>query len=218
MKDINYLRKLAGLPTILTENVADLPATNDLINNAVNALPAEQQSRYLDALDVLKLAGRSGLAGGEWVTKYREFQPDDQDAKATVMAVASMFNKLVIEKIDMRWRWIIEGAAGINQGLRGAMEDHVSVSSVVMATARRMGIVTLGGLARTVSVQLKMSLDAAHMSVLTVVGNNPKMFQELPDGSYQFNDPVERNGGKSDYSQMFKDMAKNANKSQLGDD
>lgn len=225
--DINRLRRLAGFKAkILNESISQDPATNAKIEELMVGMEPERQSKYLTALEALQNAGRDGLTGKEWVASYKKMRlPDiEADASATVVTCARMFFGTVVEKIGGsladgdRYRWIIDGTSDVPQDLRNAIEKHVNLTSELMKHAQNAESFSQRSLAR-VAMRVGLDSNTAMLAAITFLNHHPGMFTALGGGDYEIKEEFRKKKmSKGDYSQMFKDIANNASRANLGDD
>lgn len=224
--DPNHLRKLAGLPLKesvqyehLEESVSDDPAINLIIDQQIAGLTTDEQTKYLDALEVLKNAP-NGLAWLAWVAAYRAVrdsvkdQPPEADAEEIVKKCARMFFGLCIKKTGLVYSWDDETAAYADEQTRAtAIGGQVDLTNELMAHCRAMtdGTVNIRSLSRIVSNRTRMDPTSAQHVALNFLDAHRGMFTPIGNGEYEFNDLDARAPiGSTNYSQMFRDIAANA--------
>lgn len=218
MTPLNRIRKLSGLP--LNESVADDEAINLIIERELAALPAVEQSKYIDALEVLKNAGTMGLDGRAWVAAYRNLR-DDADAPKTVAACAHMFFELVVRKTGSKYVWSesIGDAPEDYQddpihdpAIQAAVSGQVNLTYELLAYCRQMETVNIRSLSRIVSNRVP-SMDAtmAQQVALNFLDAHRGMFKSIGNDEFEVHDLDARQPkGSTNYSQMFRDIANGA--------
>ncbi len=238
--DPNHLRRLAGLPLNesvqyehLEESVADNEAINRVIDKELAGLSFEEQSKYIDALEVLKNAGPTGLDGRAWVAAYRQVRDTpgaepEADASKVVSAAARMFYELIIGKKDGAYYWdeeignenVAYPEAAVDQPMHDAVAGHVGLTYELMSYAREMGEVSVRSLSRLIMNKTGMvDPTVCQQLALNFLDAQRGNFTSTGDGNYTFHDPDARKPrGTTNYSDMFKGFAANANKADLGDD
>jgi hypothetical protein len=200
--DIKRLLSLSGVKrNVLVESVTNDPEVNSRIDNALKSMSPERQSMYLDAAEILGHAGQAGLTKAEWGAKLAVLRPTD-DCVSIVGTFAAQFVGNFIEKIGDRYRI---GANGSAEAIDGDLETHVEVMSEFMKHTQTMEDFSLNTLAR-VGRRLGLTGEQSMQAARHFMDQHGHMFVELGNGLYAAKDE-DRRGGKTDYSQMFRDIA-----------
>lgn len=217
--NLNRFRKLAGLPLI--ESIADNPEDNEMIEfiMAQEGLTPDQQSKYLDALEVLKNAGKNGLVAPAWVSAYKALRSDD-DAKDIVIAAAKLFYNKFVYKNGSVYYWDTavpeENEDGIDDFTRQAVTAHVDLTYDLIKACEDMDTVSIRSLSRLVMNRMHgVDPVIAQQVALQFLDAHRGMFKPLGDGVYEVNIlDKKKPRGTTDYSSMFKDIANKAAKDQ----
>ena len=218
--DPNHLRKLAGLPLNesvqyehLEESVSDDPAINQLIDQNLAHLDVPEQSKYLDALEALQNAGRTGMTGQQWMAAYRAVRGTNEDDTDVVKTCARLFMGTTIEKVGLNYVWNIDGVsyqddAETPDPLSAAVGGHVDLTYELLAYCRTMETVNIRSLSRIVSNRTRMDPTSAQQIALNFLDAHRGMFTSIGDGEYEVNDlDARKPPGSTNYSQMFRDIA-----------
>jgi hypothetical protein len=138
--DLNRFLRLAGL---VAESVSDDNSINNEIEKLLQAFPADEQTRLIDALDLLKNAGKTGISVAEWVGQLRGLHPE-ADVATSLKSVAKTFTCCVKRVGHKRYGWIetpVErpGIDDVDPATRAAVSAQVGLTYDALAAMRAMG-------------------------------------------------------------------------------
>lgn len=207
--EINDIRTLAGLSPIMEAPEIHFDEETDReIDLKIASFTPEQRQMAYDALDILQGAGAAGIKGGAWLTQLKTLHPQADSAFLTTLTKL-LINERIQRPEPGTFKWIVQGAEyhepvdrnyaqpDENDPMFQMQNDYTVMAGHVMREAKRFsanGPVTLGGLARNLAGAKGIPLQVASTVVMQVISNNPRMFEKNPDGSYNFNDPVNKGG------------------------
>lgn len=179
-------KKIKKITDALMEWVSEEPAINELITKTLEARPAAEQSKFHDALDTLKLSGRPGLTGPQWLAAYQEMRNErSADDAAILQDVARTFYGQVLERVGDRYRWILDGTHDLDQDVRNGVEDQIDDTSELLARAKALGEFNLGALARVLMARGESSAIAL-FKVEHFVMTFPSLIEPIGGGRYRY--------------------------------
>lgn len=229
--DLNYLRRLSGLPLMETY---DNEAYREIERLVADREPREQ-SKLIDALEVLQAAGKTGLTAQEWVAGYRKVRAEERQGEAIdiVKDSAHLFveNKLAHRQGESK-RYFYGprvaprvGDIDPNAPVPALALFQTEAMSEMMKHARSMESFTLGSLARVgAGVASRAGIHNLPMEAFTgmaqqFIENHKTMFEpmgtnERGEPAYRVNpqDAPKGRGAmtRQNYSDMFRDIASRA--------
>jgi len=130
---IRRLKKLSGL----NESVADDPHTNSEIERRLDELPSEMRTSVLDALDVLKSAGHTGLTVSQWAERIRQINGDSEMPLADVLKTTVKHFPIVVKKLASKtYAWEVVKSADdedFDPEMMSAVGSQVELTHMALA-------------------------------------------------------------------------------------
>lgn len=196
----------------LNESISDNPSINAQIEKLLGKHDAEQQTRILDALDALKMAGPSGLSPVAWATKVNELHPDGgfsmQDLLKTVVSQFKCCVKRIGDKL-YAWDDSESEMDGVPPEMAAAVKGQVKLASESLKIMKELGEFTIPQLATSISERTGLPLsDASAFADHLVQQFHGGMITPVGDGKFKVN--IEKKKTSDDHIAGLKDLLKNA--------
>lgn len=174
----------------LIESIADKQSVNFQIERALRAHEPAMQTKLLDALELVKAAGTTGVAVGEWAAKIKQLYPDEDFSIGELLKTAVREFGCCIKRLgDKRYGWTEEDdttPVTADPATRAAMGGQMQIAKITMDamkelgefTAEELGAAVAGktGMPTAVAIQYAQSvIDQFTGDTLSKVGNRYKI-------------------------------------------
>jgi hypothetical protein len=199
---LRRLRLLAGL----NESIADTSETNAEIESRLDQLPSEMRTHVLDALDVLKSAGKP-VTLSDWADTIRSINGDGEMPMGEVLKAAVQQFPMVVAKVAAKtYQWITEkptAATTVSDQIR----SNVGLTSQAFAIMRAMGSFTEQELKNRLSASGNVPAQVVDGFVDHLMQNFSSMLVKNGD-RYSVKD--EQPADRDTTMQSFRDIVANA--------
>jgi hypothetical protein len=174
----------------LIESIADKQSVNFQIERILRGHEPAMQTKLLDALELVKDAGTSGVAVGEWAAKIKQLYPDEDFSIVDLLKTAVREFGCCIKRLgDKRYGWSEEDDTALvtaDPATRAAMSGQMQLAKITMDTMKELSEFTaeeLGtavadktGMPAAVAIQYAQSVvDQFTGDTLSKVGNRYKI-------------------------------------------
>src|SRR5574343_239347 len=208
------MRKPSKSKKSIKDSVADRPSTNIRIERLLSDRSKDEQIRILDALEIVKDRGPSGITVSEWADLVRQLHPEeDYSLKDLLRSVVKDFGCCVKRIGDKQYGWdeSDRDIAQVSPQMQQAVHGQIEMTSAAMALIREMKRFTKNELASRLASATGMPNQYAVMFADHVlsqfVGGTLKRVG--PD-TYEVID--EKKPTNQDSVDALKNIAKNAGK------
>ena len=173
----------------LTESIADKQSVNFQIERILRAHEPAMQTKLLDALELVKDAGTTGVAVADWAAKIKQLYPDEDFSVGELLKTAVKEFGCCVKRLgDKRYGWTEDDNTPVtaDPATRAAMGGQIQIAKITMDamkelgefTAEELGVSVAGktGMPTAVAIQYAQSvIDQFTGDTLSKVGNRYKI-------------------------------------------
>jgi hypothetical protein len=195
------------------ESVSDRPSINLRIERVLNTLDKETQTRVLDALEILKSAGASGLSVSDWAAKIKQIHNDQEFSMSDLLKMTVKSFPFAVKRIaDKTYGWDDSDRSVKNElspEAQSVMQSQLSLAKVAMDAMQSLGTFTVSSLAMKMEddtgYPIGILLDYAKHIIAQFEGDT---IEKISTNEYRIKPKTQKNA--SDHVQALKDLMRRA--------
>ena len=148
----------------LHESISDKPGINAQIEKALQTHPEAEQTRIIDALSALQLAGPAGLSPKEWADKVRDLHPHADFSMSDLLKNTVREFPCCVKRIGEKlyaWDDADRGIDNVAPEVRDAISSQIRLSKVALEIIDKLGEFTVDDVATKLNQRTGMPMEHA---------------------------------------------------------
>lgn len=197
----------------IKESVSDRPSINLRIERVLDTLDKETQTRVLDALEILKSAGASGLSVPDWAAKIKQIHSDQEFSMGDLLKMTVKSFPFAVKRIaDKTYGWDDSDRSvkdDLSPEAQSVMQSQLSLAKVAMDAMQSLGTFTVRSLAtemqRATGYPATVLMQYAEHIINQFEGDT---IEKVSAGEYRIKAKAQKTA--SDHVQALKDLMRRA--------